>query len=155
MEGRCEIVEGFSFLVATWRRCRMSSSRRSRSNTPLLRELKRKHAERERRGTFALGPIDLAWASACDQAYPGALLLALGISAYAKMRGSPTPVGNTLGAKLQLDPRKRRRALAGLEAAGLVLVERRPNRVPRATLVPWPPKTEPQSSADQGYELAV
>ena len=77
---------------------------------------------------------------ACDQAYPGALLLALGICAYAKMRGSPTPVGKTLGAQLQLDPRKRRRALAGLEAAGLVLVERRPNRVPRATLAPWPPQ---------------
>jgi hypothetical protein len=116
-------------------------------DTPLLLERKRKRAERERRGTFALGPIDLAWAGACERAYPGALLLALGIRAYAKMRGSPTPVGNTLGAQLQLDPRKRRRALAGLEAAGLVLVERRPNRVPRATLVQWPPQTEPQSSA--------
>jgi hypothetical protein len=116
-------------------------------DTLLLLELKRKRAERERRGTFALGPIDLDWACACDRAYPGALLLALGIRAYAKMRGSSTPVGNTLGAQLQLDPRKRRRALAGLEAAGLVLVERRPNRVPRATLATWPPKTEPHSSA--------
>ena len=39
-------------------------------DTPLLLERKRKRAERERRGTFALGPIDLAWACACERPFP-------------------------------------------------------------------------------------
>jgi hypothetical protein len=111
-----------------------------RIDTPELLELRRRRTGRKRGGKFVLGPIWLDWIGVCQQANPGALALALGIRAYAKMRGGAAPVGDALGRQVGLDPRQRRRALAALEAAGLVRVERRPGHAPLATVRPWAAK---------------
>ena len=111
-----------------------------RVDTPELLEMRRRRAERKRRGKFVLGPIWLDWIGVCQQVNPGALALALGIRAYAKMRGGAAPVGAALGRQVGLDPRQRRRALAALEAAGLVRVERRPGNAPLVTVRPWAAK---------------
>lgn len=105
-------------------------------DTPHQLELRRKCAEQARRGNFVLGPIPLSWISACQQAHPGALALALGIRAYEKMRGGAVPVSDTLGRRLGLGADQRRRALVALEGAGLARVERLPGRAPLAILTP-------------------
>lgn len=107
-----------------------------RVDTPHQLELRRKLAERQRRGSFVLGPIPLSWICACQQAHPGALALALGIRAYEKMRGSAAPVSEALGRRVGLGADQRRRALVALEAAGLARVERRSGRAPLAMLLP-------------------
>ena len=120
-----------------------------RVDTPHQLELRRKLAERERRGIFALGPIQLDWVCACQQTHPGALALALGIRAYQKMRGSTVPVSETLGRRVGLGADQRRRALAALEAAGLARAERHPGRAPLATLTPWTCKAKPLAGSQR------
>jgi hypothetical protein len=46
-------------------------------------------------------------------------------------------IGDEFGKRLKLSRDQRRRAVAGLEAAGLIEVERKPNHAPRVRLVPW------------------
>jgi hypothetical protein len=118
------------------------SIREIRVDTPELRALRRKRAEREQRGTFVLGPIPLSWVCACQQAGPGALALALGIRAFEKMRRGPVRISEALGRRVGLGADQRRRTLVALEAAGLVRVERHPGRAPLAILMPWTCKTK-------------
>ena len=100
--------------------------------------LKRRRQERHR-DSFVKGPIAVDWIRACQACHPAALALALGIRMMVDRSGDETvAVGNPLSQALGLSPDARRRALAALERAGLVRVERRPGQLPRATLVPWP-----------------
>jgi hypothetical protein len=115
-----------------------------RVDTPELLALRRKRAERVRRGHFVLGPVPLGWIGACQEAGPGALALALGIRAYGKIRGEAVPVSDALARQVGVKGAdQRRRALAALEQAGLVRVERKPGCAPRATVLPWTPKQKP------------
>jgi hypothetical protein len=113
-----------------------------RVETPVTKRLK---AKRKRR--FALGPIPWSWWTVCDAAAPHALSIALGIlMETCRPIGRPLEeqivVAEAFGRQLGLSPPQRRRAIAGLEAAGLIEVERKPNHAPRVRLVPWRGKSD-------------
>lgn len=119
-----------------------------RYDGPEFLALRRKRAERERRGSFVLGPIPLTWISACQEAGPGALALALGIRAYGKMRGGAVPVSDAFARRVGVKGAdQRRRALTALEAAGLARVERKPGCAPTVILVPWKAKPTAEGAA--------
>lgn len=113
-------------------------------NTPHQLELRRKLAKRTRRGVFYLGPIPEEWAVACHNAHSAGYLLACAIRARFTMNeGVPVSVSQTLADRLGISSDARKRALAALEAAGLVQVERKPGCAPLATMLPWtPPKAK-------------
>ncbi len=113
-----------------------------RVDAPEFLELRRKRALGKQRGRFVLGPIVLEWIGACEQAGPGALALAMAVRAHAKMRGvAAVPVSDALARQVGLgNADRRRRALAALEAAGLVRVERKPGCAPLAAALRWPSK---------------
>ena len=76
---------------------------------------------------FALGPIPLEWWLACKRADPNALYLALGVRMVTgtnihRPSGRWTAISETFGQQLELSRDQRRRALAGLEAAGLMCI---------------------------------
>jgi hypothetical protein len=100
-------------------------------------ELRRKRGLVKQRGRFSLGLFPFAWIKACREAHPEAVSLALVIHGYARMRGGPVSVSEALGQQIGMSRKIRYRALAALEAAGLVRVERKPGRAPLATVVPW------------------
>ena len=106
-------------------------------STPTIERLR---ARKQRR--FTLGPIPLEWWLACKRADPNALYLALGVLMVTGSKvhcpgGRWATISETFGQQLELSRDQRRRALAGLEAAGLMDVERKPNHAPRARLRPW------------------
>jgi hypothetical protein len=111
-------------------------------NTPHQNALRRKLAQRQPRRLFYLGPIYEDWAVACHRAHPAAYLLACAIRVrFTLGEGEPVLVSQTLGDRLGINRDARKRALAALEATGLVRVERRPGCAPRASVLPWvPPK---------------
>jgi hypothetical protein len=97
---------------------------------------------RKRKISFALGPVPLDWWVACDAAGPHSLSVALAVLSKTGQRLSGSmkrqvAIGDEFGRPLKLSKDQRRRAVAGLEAAGLIEVERRPNHAPRVRLVPW------------------
>jgi hypothetical protein len=111
-----------------------------RIDTPELVEMRRRRAERKRRGFFYLGPIPEEWAVACQAAHPVGYLLACAIRARSTMRRGAVPVSQALGDRLGIARSVRKQALAALEAAGLILVERKPGHAPLVTVLPWPSK---------------
>jgi hypothetical protein len=114
-----------------------------RVDTPELLELRRRRTERKRHGFFYLGPISEDWAVACQAAHPVGYLIACATRARSTMRAGPVPVGQALGDRLKISRTTRKQALAALEAAGLVQVERKPGCAPLVTMLPWaPPKAK-------------
>jgi hypothetical protein len=106
-------------------------------STPTIEKLR---ARKQRR--FTLGPIPLEWWLACKRADPNALYLALGVLMVTGSNvhcpgGRWATISETFGQQIELSRDQRRRALAGLEAAGLMDVERKPHHAPRARLRPW------------------
>jgi hypothetical protein len=95
---------------------------------------KRKQADRlhGRKARFALGPIEYPLIKACREAHPDALGLLLVIRGQGATFGQPVSVTDKLGRAIGLGRRSRRCALDALEGAGLVEVERKPCRAPRA-----------------------
>jgi hypothetical protein len=97
---------------------------------------------RKRKAPFALGPLPLDWWVACDATGPHSLSVALAVLSKTGQRLSGSmkrqvAIGDEFGKRLKLSRDQRRRAVAGLEAAGLIEVERKPNHAPRVRLLPW------------------
>lgn len=112
-----------------------------RVDTPEFVARRRQRAERKQ-GKFVPGPIWFGWIKACEKAGSGALALALAVRGCAKMRSVPAvPLSDALAQEVGLgSPDRRRRALAALETAGLVRVDRKPGCAPLVTVLPWSPK---------------
>ena len=106
----------------------------------------------EKRGTvgpFVKGPVALSWIKACQTAHPAGLALALGIKARTGcFPDGRVPVGNSLARLVGLGEDTRARALAALEAVGLVEVVRASGRVPVARLTPWPRPDDNRNAGD-------
>lgn len=112
-----------------------------RYDGPEFLELRRKRAAKKQWDDFfAPGPIWFGLIKACREAHPEALGLLLAIMGYARMRGQPVSVSDEHGRRIGISRKTRYRALAALEAAGLVRVERKPGCAPLVTLVPWAPR---------------
>lgn len=104
------------------------------SNRRVVRPRKGEH--------FLKGPVPLGWLEVAAR-LPGKSLHA-GIAlwyAAGLTRSSTVPLSNLSGARLALDRNAKYRALAWLEGAGLVRVERKLGRAPVVTILPAePPK---------------
>lgn len=110
-------------------------------DTPHQRALRQKTKKRQQKSLFYLGPIAEDWAIACQRAHPAGYLLACAIRTRSTLRSvEPVTVGQTLSDHLGISRDGRKRALAALEAAGLIQVERKPGRAPRVSLLPWKAK---------------
>ena len=108
-----------------------------RVGTPTTQRLRAKKQSR-----FALGPIPLGWWKACHQADSNGLSLALGLlmescSRIDRPAERWVTVSETFGQQLGLSRNQRHRAVAGLEEADLIQVERKRNHAPLARLLPW------------------
>jgi hypothetical protein len=106
-------------------------------SSPTVEKLRARKQQR-----FALGPIPLEWWLACKRADPNAIYLALGVLMVTGRNihhpsGRWTAISETFGQQLDLSRDQRRRALVGLEAAGLMEVGRKSNHAPLARLRPW------------------
>ena len=123
-----------------------------RVDTPELLEMRRRRAERKRRGFFFLGPIPEEWAVACQAAHPVGYLLACAIRARSTMRDAAVPVSQALGDRLGISRTVRKQALTALEAAGLIRVERKPGHAPLVAVLPWSPKTTPTAVSTRSPE---
>ena len=116
------------------------------SDTDAVKALKRKRSGTGGSPTkpglsvpFVRGPIPVPWIKACRETHPEALALALAIKAReGRYPAGRVPVGDFVARSIGLSEVTRRRALAALEAAGLVDVVREPGRAPSAKLLPWP-----------------
>jgi hypothetical protein len=105
-------------------------------DTPHQRALRQKAKKRQQKTLVYLGPIAEDWAIACQKAHPMGFLLACAIRLRSTMRGGqPVPVGQALANHLGISRDQRKRALAALEAAGLIQVERKPGCAPRVVVV--------------------
>jgi hypothetical protein len=88
---------------------------------------------------FLKGPVPLAWLEAAAR-LPGKSLHA-GIAlwyAAGVARSAAVPLSNLSGVRFGLDRNAKYRALAWLEEAGLITVERKLGRAPVVTLLPGP-----------------
>ena len=86
---------------------------------------------------FLKGPVPLAWLEAAAR-LPGKSLHA-GIALwYAAGLARSASVSNLSGVRFGLDRNAKYRALAWLEEAGLITVERKLGRAPVVTLLPGP-----------------
>jgi hypothetical protein len=81
--------------------------------------------------------VPLRWITAAAKATraPGAIVLIELLHASWKEKSSTFPLANVRLTKLGVSREIKRRVLRDLERAGLLAVERRPNRSPRVTLV--------------------
>ena len=94
-----------------------------------------------------LGPIPVGWAIACAAADSNCLILGLIIlmktgSRIARPATDYTVVSEEFGRQAGLSRNQRHRAVNALEAAGLAVVERWPNRAPRVRLKAWDRETD-------------
>src|SRR5262245_1153566 len=102
--------------------------------TPTLIRLKAARAERYHRAFY--GRMARDQALAVDQAYAHALLIWLELRRkFAMQWPQPFVLGEGDLVAMQISPRTRDRALAALEAAGFVRVERRRGRLPQIWLL--------------------
>jgi hypothetical protein len=90
---------------------------------------------RRRANSFAQVPLDWAAAAAKATKTPRAMVLVLLHHMAWQNDGAPFPLSNALLAKHGVSREVKRRALAALEAAGLIVVERWHGRAPVVTVV--------------------
>jgi len=90
---------------------------------------------RHRTDSFAKVPLSWAAAAAKATKSPRAMVWVLLQHMAWRNDGAPFPLSNALLAKHGVSREVKRRALAALEAAGLIVVERRHGRAPVVTLI--------------------
>src|SRR3954465_3511596 len=106
-----------------------------------------------REAQFIKGPLPLGWVARAAQAgHPQALPVLLALRYKTDILRQPwvKPPAAVLRL-LGVDKDARSRAIAAMERAGLVQVQRRPGRPPLLRLVPWAPRpsgSEPEGGAD-------
>ena len=86
---------------------------------------------------FIKGPIPLAWLSAAAE-LPGKAALAIGLALWferGRRKSDEVLLTAAICERFGLDRKGKYRGLAALEEAGLVAVERRPNRNPVVTIL--------------------
>jgi DNA-binding transcriptional ArsR family regulator len=89
-----------------------------------------------RRGQFLRGPISMTWLEKAAKLPGRALHVALAIRHQSALeRSSKVALSNKHCVGLGVDRDAKRRALTVLEAAGLVILERKPGRNPVVTIV--------------------
>jgi hypothetical protein len=87
-------------------------------------------------GRFLKGPVSWSWIETASRLPGKALALGLLLWRERGMNGvGPVTITSTKAAALGIDRSAKSRAVADLERAGLVLVERRPRRNPQVTLI--------------------
>jgi hypothetical protein len=90
----------------------------------------------QRRGRFVRGPIPWDWICRAARLPGAALPVSVALWLLSGIRTTRTvSLGNAIVAELGVERHAKYRALARLEAAGLVFIERHPGRNPRVTLV--------------------
>jgi len=89
---------------------------------------------------FLRGPIPLGWLSVAANLPGKALHVSMAIWHRASLEQNGTvSLGNNLLDSFGVKPDAKRRALLALEGASLISIERRENRNPIVTLLPYPP----------------
>jgi hypothetical protein len=89
----------------------------------------------QRQEPFAKVPLTWAASAAKATRTPKALVWVLLLHTAWRTRSATFPLSNVGLAENGVSREIKRRALAEMEAAGLIVVERRPGRAPRVTLV--------------------
>jgi hypothetical protein len=90
----------------------------------------------QRRGRFVRGPIPWHWICRAARLPGAALPVSVALWLLSGIRSTRTvSLGNAIVGELGVKRHAKYRALEGLEAAGLVSVERHPGRNPRVTLI--------------------
>jgi hypothetical protein len=89
-----------------------------------------------RRGRFLRGPISMSWLERAAKLPGRALHVALAIRHQCNLEKSSTvALSNKHCAALGVDRDAKRRGLEAVQTAGLVIVERKPGRLPIVTIV--------------------
>ena len=89
-----------------------------------------------RQGRFLKGPISMPWLERAARLPGRALHVALALHHQSALKRSATvKLSNKQLAEFGVDRDAKRRGLVALENAGLVIVERKPGRVPMVTIV--------------------
>jgi hypothetical protein len=91
---------------------------------------------------FVLGPIPMGWVEACAASTPCALVIALKVlsltgARVARPSNEFVAITEVFGKCLGISRFQRYRAIAAMEVAKLVVVERAPKRAPRIRLIAW------------------